>query len=139
MADGIRPEPAVHRTAGFLVLASVIGMGPLDLTFIPEEVRSAVAGPRPARGQGIQYRLAPVADGSLPPHGRIIPSRGIVGTMATDSPKQDQVTVILPPEPPALTREATRILLRILVEASEKQAADKTHRGVGAEQQPGDH
>jgi hypothetical protein len=60
--------------------------------------------------------------------------------MAKDFPKRDRVTVILPPEPPALTPEAARILLRILVEASEKQAADKSHPGVGDdEQQPGDH
>jgi hypothetical protein len=59
--------------------------------------------------------------------------------MATDSPKQDRVTAILPPEPPALTPEAARTLLRILVEASEKQAADKTHPGVGDGQQPGNH
>jgi hypothetical protein len=37
MADGIGPEPAVHRTAGFLVLAAV--MGPLDVTVIPVDVR----------------------------------------------------------------------------------------------------
>jgi hypothetical protein len=30
-------------------------------------------------------------------------------------------------------------MLRILVEASGKQAADKTHPGVEDEQQPGDH
>ncbi len=59
--------------------------------------------------------------------------------MAKDSPKQDRVTVILPPEPPALTPEAARILLRILMEASEKQASDKAHPGVGDEQQPGNH
>jgi hypothetical protein len=59
--------------------------------------------------------------------------------MVTDSPNKIGVTVILPPEPPALTPEAARILLRILVEASEKQAADKTHPGVGDEQQPGEH
>ena len=59
--------------------------------------------------------------------------------MATDSPKQDRVTVILPPEPPALTPEAARILLRILVEASEKHAADKTHPVGGEEEQLGDH
>ena len=114
-------------------------MGPLDLRVIPVEVRQGIAGLRPARGQGIQYRLAPVVDGSPVPHGRIIPSRGIVGAMATDSPKQDRVTVILPPEPPALTPEAARILLRILVEASEKQAADKESPGVGDEQQPDGH
>jgi hypothetical protein len=99
MADGIRPEPAVHRTAGFFVLAAVIGMGPPDPTVIPVEVRPVIAGLRPARGQGIQYRLAPVGDGSLAPHGRTIPSKGIIEAMATDSPKQDGVTVILPPGP----------------------------------------
>ena len=139
MADGIRAGGAVHRTAGFVVLAAVMGMGPPDLTVIPVEVWPAIAGLRPACGQGIQYRLAPVADGSLAPHGRTIPSRGIVRVMAKDSPKQDRVTVNLPPEPPALTPEAARILLRIVMEASEKQASDKAHPGVGDEQQPGGH
>ena len=59
MADGFRAEPAVHRTAGFLVLAAVIGMDSQDLTVIPVEVRPGIAGLGPARGQGIQYRLAP--------------------------------------------------------------------------------
>jgi hypothetical protein len=59
--------------------------------------------------------------------------------MAKDSPKQDRVTVILPPEPPALTPEAARTLLRILMEASAKQAADKAHPGMGDEQQPSGH
>src|SRR6266851_2157762 len=45
MADGIGPEPAVHRTAGFLVLAAVMGMGPPDLTVIPVE---GLAGDRRA-------------------------------------------------------------------------------------------
>jgi hypothetical protein len=133
MADGFRAEPAVHRTAGFLVLAAVIGMDSQDLTVIPVEVRPPIAGPRPARD-----RLAPVGDGSLVPQGRPSP-REDSGSYGNRLPKATWVTVILLPEPPALTPEAARILLRILVEASEKQAADKAHPGVGDGQQPGDH
>jgi hypothetical protein len=51
MADGIGSEQAVHRTAGFLVLAAGMGMGPPDLTVIPAEGlagdRWAEAGSRP--------------------------------------------------------------------------------------------
>jgi len=114
------------------------GIGPLDRRVIPVEVRPeigrlrrlAARDPISAGSGGGRFPGASWAD---------YPSRGIVGAIAKGSPKQDRVTVILPPEPRALTPEAARILPRILVEASEKQAADNAHSGVGDEQQPGDH
>ena len=41
--------------------------------------------------------------------------------MAEPVPKRDEITVILPPEPPELNPEAARVLLRILLKAYEKQ------------------
>ncbi len=41
--------------------------------------------------------------------------------MAKPGPERDEITVILPPEPPELNPEAARVLLRILLKAYEKQ------------------
>lgn len=41
--------------------------------------------------------------------------------MAKPGPGRDEITVILPPEPPELNPEAARVLLRILLKAYEKQ------------------
>jgi len=43
--------------------------------------------------------------------------------MAKPGSGREKVTVILPPEPPELTPEAARVLLRILVKAYEEQCA----------------
>jgi hypothetical protein len=41
--------------------------------------------------------------------------------MAKRGAKRDEITVILPPEPPELNPEAARVLLRILLKAYAKQ------------------
>jgi hypothetical protein len=41
--------------------------------------------------------------------------------MAKSGTGRDEITVILPPEPPELNPEAARVLLRILLKAYEKQ------------------
>jgi hypothetical protein len=38
--------------------------------------------------------------------------------------EQDEITVILPPEPPELNPEAAQVLLRILLKAYEKQVGN---------------
>ena len=48
-------------------------------------------------------------------------SRPADGAMAKPGPARDEITVILPPEPPELNPEAARVLLRILLKAYEKQ------------------
>jgi hypothetical protein len=45
--------------------------------------------------------------------------------MAANEPERQPINVVLPPEPPNLTPGAARALLRILVKAYEKQAADE--------------
>lgn len=42
--------------------------------------------------------------------------------MAKPGVGRDEITVVLPPEPPELTPEAARVLLRILIKAYEKQS-----------------
>lgn len=41
--------------------------------------------------------------------------------MAKHGPERDEITVIMPDEPPQLNPEAARVLLRILRKAYEKQ------------------
>jgi hypothetical protein len=41
--------------------------------------------------------------------------------MAKRSTEQEEITVMLPPEPPELNPEAARVLLRILLKAYKKQ------------------
>lgn len=41
--------------------------------------------------------------------------------MAQPGAGRDEITVILPPEPPELNPEAARVLLKILLKAYEKQ------------------
>jgi hypothetical protein len=43
--------------------------------------------------------------------------------MSASGAGREEITVILPPEPPALNPEAARVLLRILLKAYEKQFA----------------
>jgi hypothetical protein len=43
--------------------------------------------------------------------------RGEGGAMAKPGPEREEITVILPPEPPELNPEAARVLLRILLKA----------------------
>jgi hypothetical protein len=53
------------------------------------------------------------------------------GGMAEDTSKPGPVTVILPDEPPVLTPEAARTMLRILVKARERQDAEKRDADTG--------
>jgi hypothetical protein len=41
--------------------------------------------------------------------------------MAKRGTRRDEITVILPPEPPELNPEAARVLLRILLKAYERE------------------
>lgn len=41
--------------------------------------------------------------------------------MAKPRPEREEITVILPPEPPKLNPEAARVLLRIMLKAYEKE------------------
>ena len=60
------------------------------------------------------------------------------GGIAKKNAERDPMTVILSPEPPALTPGAARALLRILVKAYEKQTEDEVHTSGRRRQRPGD-
>ena len=47
--------------------------------------------------------------------------RGKGRTMAKRDPERDEITVIMPDEPPHLNPEAASVLLRILLKAYEKE------------------
>jgi hypothetical protein len=60
------------------------------------------------------------------------PRSGPGGAARRTSPDENAVRVVLPDEPPRLTPEAARVLLRILLKAHDRLASDDTAQG-GAE------
>jgi hypothetical protein len=53
--------------------------------------------------------------------------------MAKPGPEREEITVILPPEPPKLNPGAARVLLKILLDAYEKEFGHEYPPSTGTE------